>query len=70
MLPSLGMRSGRICHKFESQLESLEFFHFLTMLKNDSMNLIVGYVISYDCCCHHRVNANELLTYMIILVII
>jgi hypothetical protein len=40
------------------------------MLKNDSMNLIVGYVISYDCCCHHRVNANELLTYMIILVII
>jgi hypothetical protein len=28
------------------------------------MNLFVGYVISYDCCYHHRVDANELLTYM------
>jgi hypothetical protein len=48
----------------EGQLESLELSHFLTVL-----NLIVGYEMSYDCCCHRRVNANELLTYMFILVI-
>jgi hypothetical protein len=34
------------------------------------MNLIFGYMISYDCCCHHSMNANELLLYMIALVII
>jgi hypothetical protein len=54
----------------ESQLEALELSYLLTVLKNDSMNLIFGYVISYDCCCHHRMNANELLSYMIVLVII
>jgi hypothetical protein len=54
----------------ESHLEALELPYLLTVLKNDSMNLIFGYVISYDFCCHHRMNANELLSYMIALVII
>jgi hypothetical protein len=40
------------------------------MLKNDSKNLICGYMISFDCCCHHHMNANELWLYMIALVII
>jgi hypothetical protein len=35
------------------------------MLKNDSMNLIVGSVMSYDCYCHHRADANELLICML-----
>jgi hypothetical protein len=34
------------------------------------MNLIFGYMISYDRCCQHHMNANELLLYMIALVII
>jgi hypothetical protein len=60
-----GTRNGRICPGIESWLESLELSHFQTMSKNDFMNLIDGYVISYDCCCHHHVDANELLTYML-----
>jgi hypothetical protein len=31
---------------------------------------IVGYVIPFDCCCHHNMNSNEMWLYMIILVII
>jgi hypothetical protein len=31
---------------------------------------IVGYVIPFDCCCHHYMNANELWLCMIILAII
>jgi hypothetical protein len=54
----------------ESQLEALELSYLLTMLKNDSMNLIFGYMISYDCCCHHHMSANELWLCMIALVII
>jgi hypothetical protein len=60
-------RNGGICLEIESRLESPELSHFLSVLKNDSMNLIVGYVISYDCCYHHHVDANELLTYMLYL---
>jgi hypothetical protein len=55
---------GKNCPEIESWLELLEWSHFLIMSKNDSMSPIVGYVISYDCCCHHRMDANELLTYM------
>jgi hypothetical protein len=62
-----GTRSGKICPEIESWLESLELSQFLTVSKNDSMNLIVGYVISYDYCCHHRVDANELLTHILYL---
>jgi hypothetical protein len=51
--------------EIESWLESLEWSCFLTMSKNGSINLIVGYVISYDCCFHHRVDANELFTNML-----
>jgi hypothetical protein len=40
-LPSPGTRNGRIRREVESQLEALELSHFLTVLKNDSMNLIV-----------------------------
>jgi hypothetical protein len=58
------------CPEIESWLESLELLHFLTVLKNDSMNLIVGYVISCDYCCHHCADANELLTYMLYLAFI
>jgi hypothetical protein len=54
----------------ESQLEVLELLCLLTALKNDSMNLISGYMITYDCCCHHHMNAIELWLYMIALVII
>jgi hypothetical protein len=54
--------------QIESQLESLELLYLLTMLKNDSMNLISGYIIIYDCCCHHHMNAIELWSYMIALV--
>jgi hypothetical protein len=54
----------------EGWLESIELLHFLTVSKNDSMNLIVGYVISYDCCGHHRADANELLTYILYLAFI
>jgi hypothetical protein len=56
--------------QIESLLEALELLYLLTMLKNDSMNLIFGYMISYDCCCHHHMNANELWLYMFALVII
>jgi hypothetical protein len=69
-LPSPGTRNGKIRRKVESQLVALELSYLLTVLKNDSMHLIFGYVISYDCCCHHRMNANELLSYMFALVII
>jgi hypothetical protein len=34
------------------------------------MNPIFGYMISYDCCCHHHMNAIGLLLYMIALVVI
>jgi hypothetical protein len=44
--------------------------NLLTMLKNDFMNLILGYKISFDCCCRHHMNANELWLCMIALVII
>jgi hypothetical protein len=30
----------------------------------------VGYVIPFDCCCHHHMNAKEMWLCMIILVII
>jgi hypothetical protein len=53
-----------------SQLEALELSYLLTMLKNDSMNLNFGYMISYDYCCHHHMNANELWLCIIALVII
>jgi hypothetical protein len=69
-LPSLGARNGKIHREVESQLEALELSYLLTVLTNDSMKLIFGYVISYDCCYHHRMNANELLSCMIALVII
>jgi hypothetical protein len=54
----------------EGWLEQLEWSHFLTMSKNDSMNLFVGYVTPFNCCCHHHMNANELWLCMIVLVII
>jgi hypothetical protein len=54
----------------ESPHEALELSYLLTMLKNDSMNLIFGYMISYDCCFHHHMNAIELWSYMIALVTI
>jgi hypothetical protein len=69
-LPSPVTRNGKIRREVESQLEALELSYFLTALKNDSMNLIFGYMMSYDCCCHHSMNANELLLYMVALVII
>jgi hypothetical protein len=56
--------------QIESQLEALELSCLLTMLKNDSMNLKFGYMISYDCCSHHHINANELWLRVIALVII
>jgi hypothetical protein len=56
--------------QIESQIEALELSYLLTMLKNDSKNLIFGYMISFDCCCHHHMNANELWLYMFALVII
>jgi hypothetical protein len=56
--------------QIESQLKALELSYLLTMLKNDSMNLIFGDMISYDCCCYHHMNANELWLCMIALVII
>jgi hypothetical protein len=61
---------GKDCLEVESWLELLEWSHFLTMSKNDSMNLFVGYVIPFDCCCHHHMNANALWLCMIVLVII
>jgi hypothetical protein len=70
ILPSSGTLNGEIRREVESQLEALELSYFLTALKNDSMNLIFGNMISYDCCCHHSINANELLLYMVALVII
>jgi hypothetical protein len=69
-LPPPGIGNGKIHREVESQLKALELLYLLTVLKNDSMNLIFGYLISYDCCCHHRMNANVLLLYMIALVII
>jgi hypothetical protein len=54
----------------EGWLEQLEWSHFLTMSKNDSMNLFVGYVTPFNCCCHHHMNANELWLCVIVLVII
>jgi hypothetical protein len=54
----------------ESQLEALELSCLLTALKDDSTNLIFGYMLSYDCCYHHHVNASELWLCMIALVII
>jgi hypothetical protein len=56
--------------QIESPLEALELLYLLTMLKNDFMNLIFGYMISNDCCCHHHRNANELWLCMIALVVI
>jgi hypothetical protein len=56
--------------QIESQLKALESSYLQTMLKNDYVNLIFGYMISYDCCCHHHMNANELWLYMIAFVII
>jgi hypothetical protein len=44
--------------------------NLLTMLKNDFMNLILGYMISFYCCYRHHINANELWLCMIALVII
>jgi hypothetical protein len=40
------------------------------MRKNDSINLNFGYGMSYDYCCHHHMNANELWLCMFALVII
>jgi hypothetical protein len=54
----------------ESQLEALELSYLMTMLKNGSMNLIFGYMISYGYCCHHHMNANDLWLCRIALVII
>jgi hypothetical protein len=56
--------------QIESQLEALELSYLLTMLKNDSMNLIFGHMISYDCCYHHHMNVIGLWLYVIALVII
>jgi hypothetical protein len=58
-LPSPCTRNGKFA-TIESQLEALELSYLLTMLKNDSMNLNFRYMISYNCCCHHHMNANEL----------
>jgi hypothetical protein len=55
---------GKDCPEIASWLELLEWLHFLIMSKNDSMNLFVGYVLSYNCCCHHRMDDTELLTYV------
>jgi hypothetical protein len=56
--------------QIESQLDALELSCLLTMRKNDSTNLIFGYMTFFDCCCHHHMNANELWLYMFALVII
>jgi hypothetical protein len=69
-LPPPYARNGKNSPQDESQVEALELSYPLTMLKNDSKNLIFGYMISYDYCCHHHMNANELWLYMIALVII
>jgi hypothetical protein len=42
---------------------------FLIVIKNDSMNPC-GYVILFDCCRPHHINANELWLCMIMRVII
>jgi hypothetical protein len=60
----------KIRRQFESQLGALEISYLLTVLKIDSMDFNFGYMVSYDCCCHHLMNANELWLCMITLVII
>jgi hypothetical protein len=52
----------------ESQLEALELPYLLTVLKDESTNLLFGYMLSCDYCCHHHMNVIELLLYMIALV--
>jgi hypothetical protein len=58
----------KISPQIESHVEALELSYLLTMLKNDSINLISGYIIFSNCCCHHHMNTIELWSYMIALV--
>jgi hypothetical protein len=69
MLPSLYARNGKFAANRKSA-QGTQVSCLLTILKNDSMNLSFGYMISYDGCCHHHMNANELWLCMIALVII
>jgi hypothetical protein len=55
-LLSSGMQKGKFAARLKANFEAYEMLYLLTVLKNDSMNML-GYEIFCDCCCHYHVNA-------------